>query len=87
MKTIWKFELEAMDRQFIDMPALSEVLCVQVQDGKPCVWAMVEPKNDLCAMEFRIYGTGHPIDNSEHLKYIGSYQLYGGTLVFHCFEA
>jgi len=68
------------------MPKGAEVLCVQMQDGIPCMWAMV----DTSTMErerrlFRILGTGHPADNDVG-KYVGTYQMMGGSLVFHVFE-
>jgi hypothetical protein len=37
---------------------------------------------------FEIFGTGSPIqyDIGTDRKYIGTYQLYGGDLVYHLFE-
>lgn len=29
--------------------------------------------------------TGHPIQDSDNLEYIGTFQIYGGRLVFHAF--
>ncbi len=86
-RTIWKFQLEIKDEQSILMPAGAEILTVQVQHGIPCVWALVLPSVPMEQREFRIYGTGHPVDDSEiFLSYIGTYQLQEGSLVFHVFE-
>jgi len=35
---------------------------------------------------FEIFGTGHNVPENGNRKYIGTYQLMGGGLVFHCFE-
>jgi len=67
------------------MPAGAEVLCVQTQNETACLWAMVDPDEPLLKRSFCIYGTGHPVPNASQ-KYIGTYQIKGGALVFHCFE-
>lgn len=87
LKTIWKFELETTDVQRIEMPACSEILCIQTQNEKPCIWALVLPSNSEAKVKrtFEIFGTGHNVPRADR-KYIGTYQLNGGSLVFHCFE-
>lgn len=42
-KTIWKFELETTGNQTLKMPIGAEILSVQTQFDKPCLWALVEP--------------------------------------------
>lgn len=42
---IWKYAVEVKDEFDVDMPAGGRVLSVQVQDGTPCVWVLVEPEN------------------------------------------
>lgn len=41
--------------------------------------------NEDCA-KIEIFGTGHPFDAATQRKYIGTYQLFEGDLVFHVFE-
>jgi hypothetical protein len=41
MKTIWKFPIATVDQQSLPIPAGAEMLCVQVQHGEPCIWALV----------------------------------------------
>jgi hypothetical protein len=69
------------------MPQDAKILCVQTQNDMPCIWAIVneeaEPRENRL---FHIYGTGHEIKNLENKKYVGTYQLQGGVLVFHVFE-
>ncbi len=83
--TIFKYPLELEDQQTVTMPMGSRVLCVQVQRGRPCLWAMVD--SEVVETEqhhIRIYGTGHPIDRHPS-RYYGTFQLKD-TLVFHVFE-
>lgn len=85
MKSIWKFPLPSYPC-VIEMPSSAEVLTVQVQDGIPCLWALVEVENDLVRREFRVYGTGGQLPINPG-KYIGTFQLLGGGYVGHVFEA
>jgi hypothetical protein len=85
-KTIWKFQLETTDIQQIEMPADAEILTIQTQDDKPCIWALVSADAPIRKVAFEIFGTGHPVPKNGKRKYIGTYQLSGGALVFHCFE-
>lgn len=43
-KSIWKFTLKITDVQTIEAPAFSEPLCVQIQNGVPCLWMLVMPE-------------------------------------------
>ncbi len=87
MKTIWKYELTASDENDLQMPEGAEVLTVQVQGGLVCIWAIVDDTAPLTSRCFEIFGTGHRIeDGSGKRKYVGTFQLQGGSLVFHVFE-
>ncbi len=86
MKTIWKYEIEVNDQINLDMPGGSKILDIQNQDGKIYMWAIVNTKNNIEKRSFLIYGTGHKIDVRENLKYIGTFQVRDGSLVFHLFE-
>lgn len=84
-KTIWKFPLEISDTIRLDMPLGAEVLSVQMQDGTPTLWALVEPAMPLTAYSFRVFGTGHPVPNGAGLDvFVGTLQM--GPLVFHMFK-
>ena len=85
MKTIHKFPLEVTDEQRIEMPEGSEILCVQVQHGQPCVWAKVIPDAAKVKRLFAVYGTGHPMTVRSADQYVGTFQLQGGALVFHVY--
>lgn len=87
MKTIYKYPLEAIDYQRIALPHGAEILTVQAQREKPCIWALVDPDNDLEERYFRMAGTGHPLSEKDKLlRYVGTFQIMGGDLVFHVFE-
>lgn len=94
-KVIWKYELAVTDLQTISMPPGAEILCVQTQNNKPCIWAMVQPMEGVPPQQrtFQTVGTGHPMLEVHELKtgarlreYIGTYQLDKGILIFHLFE-
>lgn len=86
-KAVFKYTLSAEEaQQFVEMPRDAEILCVQTQDGRPCLWALVDPTAESIKRDIRIYGIGHPIQEHGH-RYIGTYQLWSGKLVFHVFEA
>lgn len=85
MKTIWKYQLDAVGKQRVYMKQKAEILAVQVQDGNPCIWALVDPEQSSIQRTLRIYGTGQPIEDDPG-RYIGTFQFDGGSLVFHVFE-
>lgn len=87
-KTIWKFELEVTDNQVIEMPIGSELLTVQVQNGKPCLWALVNPTKNKEKRFIEMFGTGHEIhyDMGISRNYLGTLQFHDGLLIVHVFE-
>jgi len=86
MQTIWKFPLETTDVQTISVPCFGTTfLCVQVQNGNPCLWALVDLIYAKVNKTVRIFGTGHPVHGVDPSEYIGTYQLESGALVFHVF--
>lgn len=81
MKTIYKYTLNNVG---IEMPIGAEILTVQIQNDKPCIWAMVDPEAEKKVRHFQVFGTGQPIPEVS-MKYIGTYQELGGSLVWHVF--
>lgn len=86
MKTIFKYPIKAEDFQTISMPDGAEVLAVQVQKETPCIWAMVDIKAPYRDRVFRVIGTGQPCDDFNNGKYMGTFQMINGSLVFHLFD-
>ena len=68
------------------MPKGAEILCVQMQNNIPCIWAKVETENDNELRFIEVFGTGHRIDGNTERKYIGTFQNPVGNIVFHVFE-
>lgn len=66
------------------MPQCADILTAQMQGRQLCLWALVQPENKMETRTFSIFGTGHPIDDVG--RYIATFQIEGGTLIFHVFE-
>jgi hypothetical protein len=88
MLTIWKYTIPVADDFSLSMPAGASPLSIQVQYDEPQLWALVDPDETVFQeIKFRLAGTGHPINIPEmDLSFIGTFQLDGGSLVFHLFE-
>lgn len=92
MKTVWKTPLEwPADEQKVRLPAGAQLLTVQVQGptdnaraAQPCLWARVNPGAALTDYLITTCGTGHALDDHAG-AYLGTFQLAGGSLVFHAF--
>lgn len=85
-KTVYKYPLEIEDEQVVFLPTGARILTVQQQNNNIFLWALVNPtSSNTQAFTISMYGTGHPIDNSEKMEYINTVQLYSGELVFHVF--
>jgi hypothetical protein len=83
MKTIWKYEFTISDRIIIEMPKEAEILSVQMQHNKPCLWVLVDPNIEKEKRYFELSGTGHPVDMNIERWFIGTFQMADGDLVFH----
>jgi hypothetical protein len=95
MKTVWKYPIPIEDHFTLEMPLAAKVLTVQLQDDPsglsslaPYLWALVDPANvdAMRTRRFRLAGTGHPIEDTDGLKYIATFQMLSGRLVWHVFE-
>jgi hypothetical protein len=80
-RTIYKYPVPGdMD---IEMPEGARVLCVQVQNGIPMLWALVDPNAEFVTRRFRLMVTGATFSD-KGLSYIGTYQI--DWFVGHVFE-
>lgn len=85
MKTIWKYDLEG--NVAFEMPKGAEVISVQVQHRRPCMWAVVDTEAPKETRNFTIFGTGHGIPKDFFpAKHIGTFQMADGALIWHVFE-
>jgi hypothetical protein len=69
---IWKYQFGAPS-MVCQIPKGAEVLCVQVQAGKACLWAIVDAFAPLEKRVFQIYETGSEIPSGKY-NYIGTFQ-------------
>ncbi len=88
MRAVYKYPVPVDDSVTIEIPSGSRILTVQFQEphGYPYLWALVNPSAPPEMRHFMLVGTGDPIETSDDLLYIGTFQLRGGTLVYHLFE-
>lgn len=84
MNSVWKFPFDVADRVEIEMPAGAQFLSVQIQDGQTCLWALIETDARPVKRRLLIRGTGH--DATGVGRFVGTFQMYAGALVFHAFE-
>lgn len=86
--TIWKFPLPVEVDEYVEMelPKDACVLTAQIQDGRPTLWAMVNP-DPRCPVEtrrFKWVATGEPNVDFYNLHYIATVQNAG--FVYHLFR-
>lgn len=87
MQVIYKYPFRPNDEVYIEMPIDARILSVQVQNGVPCIWALVDTDLSVRSRLFMIYGTGHEIHNNiDKAEFIGTIQMHNGALVFHVFD-
>lgn len=82
-RSVWKFEIEITDAFTIPMPEGAKPLYVAVQDGKPFLWAEVDPTAEPEYRRFFVCGTGHPVPPG--VAYLGSFMVYDGRFVGHLY--
>lgn len=85
MSVIYKYPFAAQDHVRLFMPLGAEVLCVQMQGEQPCIWAKVDPSSAMQVRTFELRGTGHELGAVG--KYLGTFQMLNGGLVFHLFDS
>lgn len=87
MKTIYKYPVPIADEPTIELPLSCTVLHFAAQNGEPFIWCLVEADEPrTIKRRFRLAGTGHPIEDRDEGRYIGTVHLRGGALVLHLFE-
>lgn len=84
VKQIWKYELNGQ-RSSIEMPEGAVVLTVQTQHNQPVLWAEVDPSAKRIKRRFLSISTGVDFVDDGPCHYVGTFQLNGGSLVFHVY--
>lgn len=81
---VWKYPLKVNDHQLVAMPVGARPLCVQLQQGVPMLWALVDPEGEIKNRNVYMLGTGAgSLENPDDYKHIGTVQMDG--LVWHYF--
>lgn len=84
LQRVYKYKLTLDDWVSIAMPEGAVPLFVDVQLGSPYIWARVAIDAPPVIHHFRIAGTGHDLGSNVG-RYIGTFLLADGALVFHVF--
>jgi len=89
--TIFKYPVKisgmSWHLQTIDLPVGAEPLSFHLQNGQPCLWAMVDPDAPTAPRIFLVAGTGGPIcQDPLSLLFVGSVLMHDDALVWHLFE-
>lgn len=90
MITIYKYLLPTAEVFELSLPKASRFLSLQLQNGQPCMWFLVDDAKPLFSRTFGICGTGNKfpdIGPAQLSEFLGTFQLNGGSLVFHVFSA
>ena len=85
MENIYKYQLDFTVKQTV-VGCFKNPLTVQIQNGKPCMWAIVDDEIEKTELLIYMVGTGtYDVDevNVSGKSYIGTTQING--LVFHWF--
>ena len=82
---IFKYTLAVTDVQELEMPEGAQLLTVQVQNGEPQLWALVDRYANTVTRRIVIYGTGHEV-HPDPGTYVATFQQAGGALVWHVFD-
>lgn len=93
MQTIHKYPITNLDGVTLHVPYCGDltfdkqVLHCDVQNGVPCLWAMVDNEQEKRPIRVVVCGTGYDISKAITLglKHVGSTLMLGGDLVIHVF--
>lgn len=86
MLTIHKYEIPVEDSFAIELPEGFRVLALQTQREQPQLWALIDDKAPMRLERFELRGTGHDCTGLGRASHVGTFQLRGGSLIFHVFH-
>lgn len=90
MKSIWKYTLEAKEKQLINMPLGSKILSAENQESNIVIYALVDTEEATEYIkdhfEILVYGTGHEIkEDISSYEFLNTVKMDNGSLMFHVF--
>ena len=83
--TIWKFDIGESFDSWMEMPKGAKILSVQIQKGRLCLWAIVNPDAERVPRHIVVVGTGHELGFCNG-AFINTIQMAGGDLIWHIFD-
>lgn len=87
-KVIYKYILSS--ECFREIPIGASLLSVHEQDGEICLWALVDPANNLEVRHFSAYRTGEQVPQEVTQVFIGTVplksRLWEKHTIHHVFE-
>lgn len=91
MNTVWKYKLENVDQQTIEIPLPARLLSVMEQDDDIVLYSVVDNDKDIptIRVDILIKGTGDFIENNIGLyTFLGTVKLYGKEIwqVFYIYS-
>lgn len=86
MREVWKYGVGTFGLFSINMPEGAQILTVGAQHDVGHMWALVDPRAPRVSRTFLLTGTGHEIDGTLTVEYVGTFQQVNGALVWHVFE-
>ena len=87
MNKIFKYELQTIPFQRIEMPKGAQILSIQNQNSNPRLWALVDTDADVEDRFIKMFSTGEEMnEGNSNLIHISTVQFWNGDLVFHFFE-
>jgi len=89
MNIIYKYELPIGDTH-LELPIEANVLSVQEQNGKVCMWVQHDTSYVKETRKFVVFATGQKLPSDlfilSRLAFLDTVQLMNGALVFHVYE-
>ena len=88
MKTVYKYQIQPIEIQEINLPIQSKILSVGTQDGELYLWAEINLENHTIEepRKIRVSGTGWTLEDGECRKFIGTAHMPEQKLVWHVYE-
>ncbi len=82
-KVVFKYPLDLVEHQYVNLPLGFKILSIQVQGNKACMWALVDKTQKNVHKGIICVGTGNPIAHNLG-DFIATVQM--GMYVWHFFE-
>jgi hypothetical protein len=87
-KIIWKYTLSENQKQTIEIPAKSKILCAKNQKDKAVLYVIFDSTdNPNVKRSIRVFvmGTGESMNIPDEAQYVGTLLFESGFFVFHYF--